>query len=148
MCPRRTDQDPRYSAARRPGARTGTEIHSDKRARSSKPYTADGAPSQSASRSCAPIRVISNAVCQACVVLEFDNNARRREYGFIVLGIDNWNQVGRYTPACLLTHRTRELLSPLIFRPSRVTLLTCSHLKRATWLEVCGDTEAPYRLGS
>ncbi len=70
MCSRRTDQDRRYSAARRAGAWTGTEIHGDKRGRSSTPYTADGPASQSVSRGCVPIRAISNPVCEACVVLE------------------------------------------------------------------------------
>ena len=75
MCPRRTDPDRRYSAARRPGPWTGTEIHSDKRARSYTPYTADGPASQSVSRGCVPIRAIPNPACKACVVLEFDKDA-------------------------------------------------------------------------
>src|SRR6267142_2520348 len=75
LCSRRTDQDRRYSAARRAGAWTGTEIHGDKRGRSSTPYMADGPASQSVSKGCVPIRAISNPVCQACVVLEFDNDA-------------------------------------------------------------------------
>ena len=58
------------SAARRAGARTGTEIHGDKRDRSSTRYAADGQASQSVSRGCVPIRAISNPVCEACVVLE------------------------------------------------------------------------------
>src|SRR5260370_14195977 len=75
LCSRRTDQDRRCSAARRAGAWTGTEIHRDKRDRSSTPYTADGPASQSVSRGCVPIRAISNPVCEACVVLHSERSA-------------------------------------------------------------------------
>src|SRR5260370_37845441 len=66
LCSRGTDQDRRYSAARRAGAWTGTEIHRDKRERSSTPYTADGPASPPRSPDSVPIRPLSHPIIKTC----------------------------------------------------------------------------------